>query len=107
MSEAEEDRPLRVVVVGHTAQLSGGELAISRLIAAMPSIDVHVVLAQDGPLVDVLESAGATVEVLPMGERARDLRKDRVRIGGVPMSRRADRNSLHRQTREAFTSVAA
>jgi glycosyltransferase involved in cell wall biosynthesis len=83
--EAGTDRPLRVVVVGHTAQLSGGELAISRLISAMPSVDVHVVLAQDGPLVDVLESAGASVEVLPMGERARDLRKDRARIGGAPL----------------------
>ena len=62
-------RPFRVVVVGHTAQLSGGELAISRLISSMDSVDVHVVLAEDGPLVENLEHAGATVEVLPMAER--------------------------------------
>ena len=77
---------IRVVVVGHTAQLSGGELAISRLISTMVSVAVHVVLAEDGPLVSVLERAGATVEVLPMDRRARNLRKDRIRIGGVPFS---------------------
>jgi glycosyltransferase involved in cell wall biosynthesis len=75
---------IRVVVVGHTAKLSGGELAISRLISTMVSVAVHVVLAEDGPLVSVLERAGATVEVLPMDRRARNLRKDRIRIGGVP-----------------------
>ncbi len=81
-----EGRPLRVVVVGHTAQLSGGELAMSRLIASIATaVDVHVVLAECGPLVDVLEGAGATVEILPMGKRARDLRRDRVRLGGVPL----------------------
>ena len=84
-SEERESRPLRVVVVGHTAQLSGGELAISRLIASIANaVDVHVVLAEDGPLVDVLERAGATVEILPMAERARALRRDRARVGGVP-----------------------
>ena len=77
---------IRVVVVGHTAQLSGGELAISRLISTMVSVAVHVVLAEDGPLVSVLERAGATVEVLPMDRRARNLRKDRIRMGGVPFS---------------------
>ena len=74
-----------MVVVGHTAQLSGGELAISRLISAMDNVDVHVVLAEDGPLVEYLEDAGATVEVLPMAAIARNLRRDRVRIGGVPL----------------------
>ena len=52
----------------------------------MVSVAVHVVLAEDGPLVNVLERAGATVEVLPMDRRARNLRKDRIRIGGVPFS---------------------
>jgi len=83
-SGAGGNRRIRVVVVGHTAQLSGGELAISRLISAMENVDVHVVLAEEGPLVEQLEKAGATVEVLPMAESARNLRRDRVRIGGVP-----------------------
>jgi glycosyltransferase involved in cell wall biosynthesis len=84
-SEEGSSRPIRVVVIGHTAQLSGGELAISRLISAMTDVDVHVVLAEDGPLVDVLERGGATVEVLPMNEVARNLRKDRARAGGFPL----------------------
>jgi glycosyltransferase involved in cell wall biosynthesis len=84
--EAGADRPLRVVVVGHTAQLSGGELAISRLIASITnSVEVHVVLAEHGPLVDVLERAGASVEILPMDNQARNLRRDRVRVGNVPL----------------------
>ncbi len=82
-----EDRgPIRVVVIGHTAQLSGGELAISRLISTMENVSVHVVLAEEGPLVEVLERAGATVEVLPMDRRVRNLRKERIRIGGVPFA---------------------
>lgn len=83
-AQTNEHAAIRVVVVGHTAQLSGGELAISRLISTMVSVAVHVVLAEDGPLVNVLERAGATVEVLPMDRRARNLRKDRIRAGGVP-----------------------
>jgi len=84
-SETVDKRPIRVVVVGHAAELSGGELAISRLISAMANVNVHVVLAEEGPLIDVLEEAGATVEVLPMNEKARGLRKDRARAGGVPL----------------------
>jgi glycosyltransferase involved in cell wall biosynthesis len=84
--EAGQGRRLRVVVVGHTAQLSGGELAISRVIATITNeVDVHVVLAEHGPLVDVLESAGATVEILQMPERARALRRARTRVSGLPL----------------------
>ena len=78
--------PIRVAVIGHTAKLSGGKLAISRLISAMENVSVHVVLAEEGPLVEVLVRAGATVEVLPMDRRARNLRKERIRIGSVPFA---------------------
>jgi len=74
-----EPRKLRVVILGHTAQLSGGELAIARVASALNEVQLHAVLAQDGPLVPLLEHAGASVEILPMDERTRDLRKDRVR----------------------------
>jgi len=80
-----ETRTLRVVVLGHTAQLSGGELAIQRAMAAMTDVEMHVILAEDGPLVRLLERAGASVEVLPMGDSLRNLRKDRVRPGGFPV----------------------
>ncbi len=79
-------RKLRVVYVGHVAQLSGGEIALVRLIAALDEVDAHVILAEDGPLVARLLVAGASVEVLPLPERTRDLRKDRVGPGTLPAS---------------------
>ncbi|MGO8864797.1 MAG: glycosyltransferase family 4 protein [Acidimicrobiales bacterium] len=78
-------RKLRVVILGHTAQLSGGELAIQRAMSALTGVQMHVILAQDGPLVPLLERAGASVEVLPMGEGSRNLRKGRVRPTRLPI----------------------
>lgn len=71
-------RPTQVAYIGHTAELSGGELALARTLRALENVDAQVFLAEDGPLVDRLESVGATVEVLPMGERTRSLRKGSV-----------------------------
>jgi glycosyltransferase involved in cell wall biosynthesis len=69
-----------VVFLDHCAQLSGAELSLSRLLPALTrGVDAHVILAEDGPLVDRLRAAGASVEVLPMPTRARLLRRDRVR----------------------------
>ena len=47
----------RVVFVDHTAQRSGGEIALVRLIAALDDVDAHVILFEDGPLVDDLRAA--------------------------------------------------
>src|ERR1700678_905398 len=77
-------RKLRVVYIGHVAQLSGGEIALMRLIDALDDVDPHVILAEDGPLVEHLRASGVSVEVLAMRERTRDLRKDRVRPGRLP-----------------------
>lgn len=74
-------RPIRVVYLDHVAQLSGGELALLRLLPAMEEVHAHVILAEDGPLVSRLLRAGISVEVLPMGERGRALRKARVGPG--------------------------
>jgi hypothetical protein len=75
-----------VAYVGHVAQLSGGEIALARLIDALDDVEAHVILAEDGPLVGRLLAAGVSVEVLPMRERTRDLRKDRVGPGRVPLT---------------------
>lgn len=76
--------PLKVMYVGHTAQLSGGEIALSRLIAALgDSVDPVVVLGESGPLQDRLRSLGIDVQVLPLVSGTKDLRKDRV---GSPAS---------------------
>jgi len=81
---AEPARELRVVHLDHTAKLSGGEIALERLVAAGSSASAHVVLAEDGPLRQRLEAAGATVEVLPLSADARDVdRGAAVGLGGL------------------------
>jgi hypothetical protein len=78
--EGRPERPsLRVAYIDHVAQLSGGEIALVRLIDTLEEVDAHVILAENGPLVARLSAAGASVEVLSVRERTRDLRKDRVR----------------------------
>ena len=77
---------LRVAYIDHVAQLSGGEIALMRLIDTLDDVDAHVILAENGPLVARLSAAGVSVEVLPMRERTRDLRKDRVRPAGLPLT---------------------
>jgi glycosyltransferase involved in cell wall biosynthesis len=78
---------VRVVILEHIAELSGGELAMVRLIPALrdKGVQVHVIVADDGPLVSRLEGAGATVEVLPLGRHARQLRKDSVQPKKLPL----------------------
>lgn len=61
---------LRVLAVGHTAELGGAELALTRLSAALldrpePQVELRVVLLADGPLVERLASTGVPVTVLP------------------------------------------
>lgn len=76
-----QSRP-RVVFIDHVARLSGAEIALARLVPALAGrVDCHVILGEDGPLVGRLQEAGAVVEVLPMDERLRDVRKDTVRPG--------------------------
>ncbi|WP_432573420.1 glycosyltransferase, partial [Kineococcus sp. SYSU DK005] len=70
--------PLSVVFVDHCARLSGGEIALERLIASLPDVRAHVVLGEDGPLVERLRAAGASVEVLPLAADARDVGRERV-----------------------------
>ena len=75
----------RVVVVGHTAQLSGGELAMARLLPALSAkAAIHVILGQDGPLVERLRAAGISVELLPMSSAAAEMRKDAVTARRIP-----------------------
>ena len=76
----------RVVFIGHTARQSGAELALVRLVPGLADTDVHVVLAEDGPLVGLLEAAGATVTVLPMDDRTRETNRAVVQPGRLPIS---------------------
>jgi glycosyltransferase involved in cell wall biosynthesis len=63
-------RKPRVVYLDHCAQLSGGELALARLLPAL-DVDAVVILAEDGPLVDRLRADCLKVEVLPLNEAVR------------------------------------
>ncbi len=80
----DDNRRLRVVVLDHVARLSGAEIALLRLLPHLKDVDVHVVLAEDGPLADRLGQVGVSVQVLPLGEASRELRKDSVRLGQIP-----------------------
>ena len=75
--------PMRVVYLNHVAQLSGGEIALLRLIPHLPEVQAHVILATDGPLTVELAKAGISSEVLPMAERTRDMRKDAVTVRSI------------------------
>ena len=60
--------PLRVVVLDHTARRGGAELALARLLDALPSgaVRLRVVFFEDGPLVEQLRRSGHVVDVLPL-----------------------------------------
>ncbi len=77
------DPRVRVVYLDHVARLSGGEIALLRLLPHLHGVDAHVIVGEDGPLVGRLREAGISVEVLAIAERARELRKDAVRPGGA------------------------
>lgn len=71
---------MRVLFVSHIAELSGGEIALLRLLKALEltQIEPRVVLGANGPLVEALRSEGITVEVLPLSVELKDYRKERV-----------------------------
>jgi glycosyltransferase involved in cell wall biosynthesis len=81
--DGERDGRLRVVYLDHVARLSGGEIALMRLLTHLQSVSPHVILGEDGPLAERLQQAGVSVEVLPIAPSARDTRRDTVRIGAT------------------------
>lgn len=62
---------MRVVVLDHTAQLGGAELALLRTCAALDParVEVTAVLFADGPLAGRLREAGVAVRVLALDPR--------------------------------------
>jgi glycosyltransferase involved in cell wall biosynthesis len=77
------EQQLRVVYLDHVARLSGGEIALLRLLPHLRRVNAHVILGEEGPLAARLAQAGISVEVLPIAAAARDARKDTVRLGGA------------------------
>lgn len=72
---------MTVVFLDHVATLSGGEIALVRLVGCLTEVDAHVILGQDGPLRGRLEAVGATVEVMPLDPRTRDAHRRGVARG--------------------------
>lgn len=71
------EAPIRVVVVDHVARMSGAEIATERLLCALgPRVSAHVVLGEDGPLVERLRGRRVEVTVLPLPDEVRELRRD-------------------------------
>lgn len=79
---------LRVVYIDHVARMSGGEIALLRLLPALShDVAAHVVLGEEGPLAAALEEAGVGVEILPMDHGLRDVRRDQVSPGRIDLIR--------------------
>ena len=70
--------PLRVVYLDHCALASGAELALARMAPAFRGVEPSVTLAEDGPLVALLQRSEVPVRVEPMNPRARSLKKGAV-----------------------------
>jgi glycosyltransferase involved in cell wall biosynthesis len=78
-------RPIRVLYLDHTAKLSGGELALARLLGALDRARVEpvVVLAEEGPLRELLVRQCIDTYVLPLDERVRNVSKDSLGVAGL------------------------
>jgi glycosyltransferase involved in cell wall biosynthesis len=76
-------RRLRVVYLGHAAVLSGAELGLIELLRAVRDVEPLVLLAEDGPFVAELEADGIPVEIVPLHERVREVRREDVARGAT------------------------
>lgn len=81
--EAPTYRQLRVCYLDHTAKLSGGEIALARLLETidLKAIDPWVILAEDGSLAERLRATGIRVDIVPLSDTVLDVRKDSVQSG--------------------------
>lgn len=69
-NDAGAERAPHVAYLGHSAAMSGAEIALLRLLEAQSAQRATVVLAEDGPLVARLREVGADVIVLPLPNTA-------------------------------------
>lgn len=66
---------LRVVLVDHTSQDGGGELAALRVVERLhpDSIDIRVISFADGPMVGRYAEIGVSVQLVPLGASANSI----------------------------------
>lgn len=77
--------PIRVLYLDHTAQLSGGEIALARLLASVDrsAVEPVVALAEDGPLAERLKANDVETHILPLSAAVRNVRKDTLTFGAL------------------------
>ncbi len=75
----------RIVYLDHQAALGPNQVTLLRLLRATQDVEVHVLLAEDGPLVGRLNESGISVEVLPLRKEISNSTPTdrRARSGGV------------------------
>ncbi len=82
------EEPEGVIVLDHTARLSGGELAIGRTAEALATrgrFIPHVVLFENGPFESELRRRRITYEIFPMNQRTQSRRRENI-WGGLAVS---------------------
>jgi glycosyltransferase involved in cell wall biosynthesis len=90
MTKVESDRrELCVVYLGHSAVLSGAELGLIDLLAALDGVERRVILGEDGPVVARLRELGIAVEVLPLTDEARLVRRGELSSASPNLARAA------------------
>jgi glycosyltransferase involved in cell wall biosynthesis len=77
--------PIRVLYLDHTAKLSGGEIALLRLLQALDRAKVEpiVLLGEDGPLVPKMREAGIETHVVELDPDVREIRKGTLSAAGI------------------------
>ncbi len=70
-----------VVFLDHVSRVSGGEIALLRLISGLQRYRPYVILAEDGPMTSRFEDAGIPVEVLPLDPRTLNVSRERLGRG--------------------------
>lgn len=77
--------PITVAYLDHTAKLSGGEIALLRLLESLDRESVRplVVLAEDGPLVAKLRGVEIETLIEPLSGELREVRKDTLGVGAM------------------------
>jgi len=76
--------PIRVLYLDHSSKLSGAELALVRLLGALDRTRVEpiVVLAEHGPLLELLQQRSIEAHVLPLSQELLQVRKDSLGVAG-------------------------
>ena len=82
--------PTTVLYLDHTAKISGGEIALLRLIRALDRTLVTpiVLLGEDGPLMVRLTDAGIETHVMPLDPSISQVRKDTLGLGALKYATR-------------------